>query len=79
MHDWGRLHKVLGYLKGTKYMKLTLNIHELCMIRWWVDASKKTHHDCKGYAESIMSLGDGTITIVSVIYYCKRIYIAGFI
>ncbi len=55
--DWGKLRRVLKYLKGTKYMKLTLTIDDLSMIRWWVDASNRTHHDCKGHTGSMMSLG----------------------
>ncbi len=47
--DWGELRRVLKYLRGTKYMKLTLTIDDLSMIRWWVDASDRAHHDCKGY------------------------------
>ena len=59
--DWGKLRRVLKYLKGTKYMKLTLTIDNMSMIRWWVDASDRTHHDCKGHTGSMMSLGGGAI------------------
>ena len=55
--DWGKLRRVLKYLKGTKYIKLTRTIDDLLMIRWWVDASDRTHHDCKGRIGSMMSLG----------------------
>ena len=37
--DWGKLRKVLAYLKHTKYMKLTITVDDLYIIRWWVDAS----------------------------------------
>ena len=37
--DWGKLRRVLKYLKGTKHMKLTLTVNDLSMIRWSVDAS----------------------------------------
>ncbi len=55
--DWGKLRRVLKYLKGTKYMKLTLTTDNLSMIRWWVNASDCTHHDCKDHTGSMMSLG----------------------
>ncbi len=55
--DWGKLCRVLKYLKGTKYMKLTLTIDDISMIRWWADASDCTHHDCRGHTGSMMSLG----------------------
>ena len=53
--DWGKLRRVLKYLKGTKHMKLTLTIDDLSMIRWWVDASDWTHMDCKGHTGLMMS------------------------
>ena len=59
--DWGKLRRVLKYLKGTKYMKLTPTIDDLSMIRWWVDGSDRTHHDCKGHTGSMMSLRGGAI------------------
>ncbi len=32
--DWGKLRRVLTYLKSTKYMKLTLTVDDLLVIRW---------------------------------------------
>jgi hypothetical protein len=37
--DWGKLKRLLRYLKGTKHLKLTLSVDTLSRIRWWVDAS----------------------------------------
>ena len=51
---------MLKYLKGTKYLKLTLTIDNLSMIRWWTYASDCTHHGCKSHTGSMMSLG-GTV------------------
>ena len=31
--DWGKLRRVLKYLKGTKHMKLTLSVDSLFMIK----------------------------------------------
>ena len=59
--NWGKLRKVLKYLKGTKYMKLTLTVDNLSIIKWWVDASDRTHHDLKGHTGSMMSLGGGAV------------------
>ncbi len=44
-------------MKGTKYMKLTLIIDDLPVIKWWVDASDGTHHDYKGHSGIMMTLG----------------------
>ena len=35
----GKLKRVLKYLKGTKYMKLTLRVDYLSVVRWFVYAS----------------------------------------
>ncbi len=32
--DWGKLKKVIKYLKGTMYMNLTLVVDNLHMMRW---------------------------------------------
>ncbi len=32
--DWGKLRRVLTYLKVTKYMKLMLTVDDLSIIRW---------------------------------------------
>ena len=48
-------------MKGTKYMKLTLIIDDLLVIKWWVDASDKTHHNCKGHSYIMMTIGGGSI------------------
>jgi hypothetical protein len=57
--DWGKLKRLLKYLKGTKHMKLTLSVDSLSTIRWWVDASYNVHDDCRGHTGAMMSLGRG--------------------
>jgi hypothetical protein len=46
--DWGKLKRILKYLKGTRHMRLQLSIDALGVIHWWVDASYNVHDDCKG-------------------------------
>jgi hypothetical protein len=59
--DWGKLKRVLKYLKGTRYMKLTLSVGNLEVIKWWVDASYNVHEDCRGQTGLMMSLGKGAV------------------
>jgi hypothetical protein len=63
--DWGKLKRVLKYLTGTRYMKLTLSVDNLSVIKWWVDASDRTHMDCKGHSGYAMSLGKGAVVSYS--------------
>lgn len=57
--DWGKLKRVLQYLKGTIHMPLILSADSMTMPRWWVDAAYAVHHDCKGHTGAGMSLGRG--------------------
>jgi len=57
--DWGKLKRVLKYLKGTLYLKLTLRVDSMNTISWWVDASYGAHMDLKGHTGMVMSLGRG--------------------
>jgi hypothetical protein len=59
--DWGKLKRLLKYLKGTRHMKLTLSVENLNFIRWWVDASYNVHDDCRGQTGAMMSLGRGAV------------------
>ena len=47
--DWGKLKRVLQYLKGTMYLKLALTVDSLNTIKWWVDALYGVHADLKGH------------------------------
>jgi hypothetical protein len=57
--DWGKLKRLIKYLKGTKHLRLRLSVDNLGVIRWWVDASYNVHEDCKGQTGAMMSLGNG--------------------
>ena len=59
--DWGKLKRVLKYLKGTPKAKLTLRANSLSIIKWWVDGSFAVHPDRRGHSGGIMSLGKGAI------------------
>jgi hypothetical protein len=63
--DWGKLKRVLKYLKGTRGLKLTLSVDDMSIIKWWIDASYATHEDCKGHRGALMSLGKGAVTSTS--------------
>mgnify|MGYP001427119134 CR=1 FL=1 len=57
--DWGKLKRVLQYLKGTKHIKLTLTVDNVSNICWWVHASYGAHMDLKGCTGIMMSLCAG--------------------
>ena len=63
--DWGRLKRVLKYLKGTIGLKLTLSVDDMSIIKWWINTSYATHYNCKSHRDTIMSLGKGAVTSAS--------------
>ena len=53
---WGKLNRVLKYLKETRHMKVTLLVNSVSMIRLWVDAFYNANDDYKGHTVENMSL-----------------------
>jgi hypothetical protein len=63
--DWGKLRRLMRYIKGIINLPLILRADNLNLIKWWVDASFTTHNDCRGHTGGTLSLGNGFITGVS--------------
>ncbi len=41
--DWGKLKRVLKYLNGMRSLKLTINVNDLGIMKWYVDGSHGVH------------------------------------
>jgi hypothetical protein len=60
--DWGKLKRVLKYLKGTRYLKLTLSADAMNFaIHWYIDGSHQIHKDCQGQTGSLVTFGAGAV------------------
>ena len=57
--DWKKLVRMIGYLKGTKTLVLTLSDNGKGL-KWWIDASNGVHPDLKGYTGATLNLGKGS-------------------
>ena len=57
--DWGKLKRVLKYIRATLYLKLTLTVDNLNTVRWYVDAAYGVHMDSKGHTGMMMTLVRG--------------------
>jgi hypothetical protein len=57
--DWGKLKRVLQYIKGTINMPLVLSADSMTLPKWWIDASYAVHPDCKGQTGAMVSFGNG--------------------
>jgi hypothetical protein len=60
--DWGKLKRVLRYLRCTRFLKLTLFAESFTNIVWYIDASHQLHDDCKGHTGSLLTFGRGATT-----------------
>jgi hypothetical protein len=57
--NWGKLKRLLGYLKGTLHMPLVLSADSLTISQWWVDVAYAVHSNMKGHTGAGMSFGQG--------------------
>ena len=57
--DWGKVKRLLRYLKGTLHMPLVLSADLLTLSQWWMDAAYAVHHDYRGHTGARMSFRQG--------------------
>ena len=57
--NWGKVKRVLSYLKGTLHMPLILLADSLTLSQWGVDTAYAMHGSCCGHAGAGMSFGQG--------------------
>ncbi len=60
-NDWGKLKRMLKYLFGMRFLKLSISTDSLFILQWYVDASHQIHDDCKGHTGALLTLGAGAI------------------
>ena len=63
--DWGKLKRVLKYLNGTKYLKLSISMENLGILKWYVGGSQNVHWDCKGHGGAMFTMGKGAVSSYS--------------
>ncbi len=63
--DWGKLKRVLKYLNGTKYLKLSISVENLGILKWYVDGLYNIHWDCKGHGGAMFTMGKGAVSSYS--------------
>ena len=57
--DWKKLARVLGYLKDTMDLCLTLQSNDMSVIKYWTDAAYGVREDFKSQTGAVMSFGRG--------------------
>ena len=59
--DWKKLLRVLGYLKGTIDLDLTITYKDLSVLNWYIDGLYAVHEDMKGHNGSVLMIGDNVV------------------
>jgi len=63
--DYAKLRRCIGYLRGTREMKLTIEATDPGKIRWYADASFAVHHDMRSHTGVVMTMGKGAVLSMS--------------
>jgi hypothetical protein len=70
--DWGKLKRILKYLNGAQYLKLTLSADQLKFTdHWYVDGLHQIHEG-RGQTGSLVTFGKGAIASSSNKMKCNR-------
>jgi hypothetical protein len=59
--DWGKLKHILKYLNGTKYLRLTLSVNNIRVLKWYVEGSHNIHWDCRGHGGAMFTMEKGAV------------------
>jgi hypothetical protein len=63
--DWRKLIRLLGYLKSTEDLYLTLSCNDLNNLTWYIDGSYASHDDMKGQSGAVFLAGDCAVLFKS--------------
>jgi len=59
--DWKKLIRVLGYLRGTMSLCLTIICDRVNKLTWYVDGSYATHMDMRGQSGAVLMTGNCSV------------------
>jgi hypothetical protein len=64
-NDYKKLGRCMKCLHGPINLPLTMEVNDLSLIKWWVDASYGVHPNMQSHTGATMSLGKGAIYLRS--------------
>ena len=59
------MKRLIKYVRGKIYLKLTLEATSLALIKWWVDVSCAVHPGFSSLPGAVISLREGVVTSMS--------------
>ena len=63
--DYKKLRRAIRYLRKTTNLVMRLQITDMTVIKWWVDASFAVHPNMRGHTGGVMMMGKGAIIATS--------------
>ena len=66
LDDWKKLCRLIGYLKATKELVLTLSADNTNLLKWYVDAAYAVHKDMRSQTGGVFTLGKGAAIASSI-------------
>ena len=63
-YNWGKLNRVLRYVRRTNKLPLILRADSLTVIKLLIEASYAAHPDMRGHTGDTISLGMGSVTVI---------------
>ena len=64
-YNWGKLKRILRYVRRTINMTLIIRVDILAVTKWWVGASYMAHLYMRGHRGATISLGRGPVNGIS--------------
>ena len=64
--DWKKLQRVLGYIRDTIFLPLTIGWDKTGHLYWYVDAAFAVHNDMKSHTGALMTCGVGAVLSTSL-------------
>jgi hypothetical protein len=63
--DLSKLHRVIRYLRATKYMPLVLEADGTHILKWWADAAFAVHPNMRSHTGGVGTMGRGAVVAMS--------------
>ena len=60
-NNWKKLYKILAYLKYTSKLVLILEIDNLNMLKWFIDALYAVHKKMKNHTDNGLTMRKGAV------------------
>lgn len=68
-----KLAQVIGHLQNDPHLLLTLEVDNVMVVKWWINASCAVHNDMRSHTGATMSMGKGLVISTSIKQKCTTL------